>query len=118
MNLRRCLWCLLPRSEWHRSVVVPAGTGLDGTGYELVPCSGARAFRAAGDLLELAEADYSVAEFRPGCARQRHDARRLVAGLRRLDARAAVHGWLCEGCENRGAEFDPVGAVQRGEVIL
>lgn len=96
MNLRRCLWCLLPADF----------------------VGGEPAFRPAGRVLQLVESDYSFLEPHKGNARQLHDRRRLAAGLRRLDERAAVHGRICGGCEARGADFDPVGMVERGEVIL
>ena len=110
MNLRRCLWCLLPRERWTSPRWCPLA--------ERVPCDGSPAFRPAGRLLRLVEADYSFLEPHVGNARQLHDRRRLAAGLRQLDGRAAVYGWLCEGCESGGADFDPVGLVERGEVIL
>ena len=115
MNLRRCLWCLLPRAKWRQAVVLSDGSGVWGTSFGgYVACGGAPAFRAAGHLLRLAEAEYSFLEGSTGNARELHDLRRLAAGLRPLDERAAVNGWLCEGCESKGADFDPVGAVERG----
>ena len=119
MNLRRCLWCLLPRRKWRQAVVLSDGSGVFGTSFGgYVACGGSPAFRSAGGLLRLVEAEYSFYEGSTGYAREQHDLRRLAAGLRLLDDRAAVNGWLCEGCAAKGADFDPVGAVERGEVIL
>jgi hypothetical protein len=113
VNLRRCLWCLLPRARW-----VTARWNPEMAQAEAVRCGGSPAFRPAGRVLQHVESDYSFFANWSGNSRRLHDLRRLADGLRRLDERAAVNGWLCEGCEARGADFDPVGLVERGEVIL
>ena len=95
--LRRCLWC------W--TSAHPEG------------CEDERAFRAAGELREELESRAAVLDWQGG-HRDRQDVARLLALVRDLPERQAVYGRLCDICRNNGAEFDPVGEVERGEVIL